>query len=261
VDYAVYVIDANRMFMLGSDVGDGTAAGQMRTQQQATYSAANLNSNFVLYEEGYEVSNGALSGLYSQVYQGTGNGAGSLTINESYQDDNGSFATGNASGTIPVTFDSTNPGRVTFAPGSGSAFLYMYDNNSAFIMTASGSGDADAGSIEAQTQTTFTDAAVAGNYMLGGLPPESPQAEGVVGEVDVFNTGSITSNISIAGEGGFSYDQAQSGLAYTWLSNAYGTLSTTDNGQTSQTCIVITSSKTVCITNTSAEPSVTILQQ
>ena len=261
VDYAVYVIDANRMFILGTDAGNGTSVGNMRTQQQATYSAANLNGNFVLYEQGYEISNGALSGTYSQVYQGAGNGAGSLTINESYLDDNGAFSSGSANGTIPVTFDATNPGRVTFAPGGGSAFLYIYDNNSAFIMTASGSGNADAGSLDAQTQTTFTDAALAGNYMLGGFPPESPQADGVVGEVDVLNTGSITSNISVAGEGGFSYDQAQSGFTYNWLSNVYGTLSTTDNGQTVQTCIVITSSKTACITNTDSSPSVTILQQ
>jgi hypothetical protein len=261
VDYAVYVIDSNRMFMLGTDAGNGTAAGNMRTQQQATYSASNLDSNFVLYEQGYEVSNGSLSGTYSQVYQGAGNGAGNLTINESYQDDDGTFATGNGNGTLPVTFDTTNPGRVTFTAGSSSAFLYMYDNNSAFIMTASSNGDADTGSIESQTATTFTDAAVAGNYMLGGLPPESPQADGIVGEVDVLNAGTITSNISIAGEGGFSYDQAQSGLSYTWLSNVYGTLSTANNGQTSQTCIVITSSKAVCISNTDPSPSVTILQQ
>ncbi|MGD0632552.1 MAG: putative Ig domain-containing protein [Terracidiphilus sp.] len=261
VDYAVYTIDANRMFMLLSDTGDGTSAGQMRTQQQATYSAANLDGNFVLYEEGFEVSGGALSGLYSQVYEGAGNGAGNFTINESYQDDNGTFSSGSANATLPVTFDSTNPGRVTFAPGSASGFMYMYDNNSAFIVTAISNSEADSGSFEPQTQTTFTDAAVAGNYMLGGLPPESPHDDGIVGEVDVLNTGSITSNLSIAGEGGFSYDQAQSGLTYTWISDVYGTLSTADNGQPSQTCIVITSSKTVCISDTSSSPSVTILQQ
>jgi hypothetical protein len=254
INYAVYVINANRMFMLGTDAGNGTAVGNMRTQQQATYSAANLDGNFVLYEQGYEISNGALSGTYSQVYD-------SLTINESYQDDNGTFASGNANGTIPMTFDATNPGRVTFAPGGGSAFLYMYDNNSAFIMTANGSGSADAGQIEAQTQTTFTDAAVAGNYMLGGLPPESPAAGGSVGEGEVFNTGNITSSVSNAGEGDFSFDQAQSGLTYSWLSSVFGTFSIADGGQANDSCIVISSSRVVCVDNTSSQPSVTILQQ
>ena len=261
VNYAVYTIDATRMFLLLSDAGDGTAAGQMRTQQQATYSAANLNGNFVLFEEGYEVSSGVYSGSYSQVYQGAGDGAGNLTINASYMDDNGTFAVGSADGTLPVTFDTVNPGRVTFAPGGGSGFIYMYDNNSAFIMTASSNGDADAGSIEAQTQTTFTDAAVAGNYMLGGLPPESPEAPGTVGEFDVLASGATTGNLSTAGEGYFSFDQPGSGLSYSWLSNVYGVLSIADGGSALDTCVVITSSKTACIGNTSSLPSITILQQ
>jgi hypothetical protein len=262
IDYAVYVIDSNRMFMLGSDAGNGTSVGNMRTQQQASYSAANLNGNFVLYEQGYEFSSGVYSGSYAQVFQGAGNGAGNLTINESYQDDNGTFSNGNANSTLPVTFDATNPGRVTFAAGgSSSGFLYMYDNNSAFIMTANGSGDADAGSIEPQTQTTFTDAAVAGNYMLGGLPPESPQASGSVGEGALLSTGNITSSTSNAGEGDFSFDQAQTGLTYSWLSSVFGTFSIADGGQANVSCIVIGSSKVVCVDNTSSSPSVTILQQ
>jgi hypothetical protein len=97
--------------------------------------------------------------------------------------------------------------------------------------------------------------------MQGGLPPESPAAGGSVGEGEVFNTGNITSSISNAGEGDFSFDKTQSGLTYRWPSSVLGRFSIADGGQANDSCIVISSSRVVCIDNTSSQPSVTILQR
>ena len=52
--YVGYIIDADRMFLLET-VGDGGMQdGDMRKQQQTSYSGANLDSSFVLYAQGYE---------------------------------------------------------------------------------------------------------------------------------------------------------------------------------------------------------------
>src|ERR1035438_10318901 len=63
--------------------------------------------------------------------------------------------------------------------------------------------------LPAQSQTTFTDAGVAGNYMLGQLPPMSATQNGNVGEFDLSSAGGITGGITTASEGYFTWDQAQ----------------------------------------------------
>ena len=127
VTMAIYIIDANRMFMLETGGDSGEQAGEVRKQLQTSYSGANLNAQFVLYSQAYEYSNGSVSAYDSYVFQGTGNGTGGLTINQSYSDKNGTYQVGGEDGgPIAVTFDTSNPGRATFSP-SGSEFgLFVF---------------------------------------------------------------------------------------------------------------------------------------
>jgi len=259
-NFAVYVIDSARMFILQTDSASGSFVGNIRTQQQASYSAANLNSNMVMYFQGLDVSDGAFSGYDSSVFQATGNGAGSFTINESYQDDSGTYTVGGANGTYPVTFDTTNPGRATFVPGSGTGYLYMYSNNAAGILVVDGKGELYGGFVDPQTQTTFTDAALAGTYMLGQFQPLKPKDVGV-GEVDLASGGDISGAVSTGGESSFTWDGPQTGLTYSWLSNTHGSVSVADNGNSNESCAVISSTKFVCIQNTKSTPIVQIFQQ
>jgi len=166
---AVYIIDANRMFILGTGALEKTQYGDVRKQQQTTYSAANLDGPIVFYATGYEYTSGSVAGYKSNVYRVTGNGSGGITVNQSYDDNGGTYSAGNENGgPLAVTFDSSNPGRATFSPGNGTFYLYMFDKNSALEMNVTSSGDPEgAGWVEPQSQTTFTDAAVAGNYMVG----------------------------------------------------------------------------------------------
>ena len=259
-NFAFYIIDTGKMFMLETDAATGLTAGHVRAQKQTSYSAANLNSNFVVYLDGFDVSSGSFQGYNAEVFQGTGSGAGAFTLNESYQDDAGTFSTGSQNATYPVTFDSTNSGRVTFVPGTGSGFMYLYDNNSAFLLAADSSGGLQEGWVEAQTQTTFTDAALAGNYMLGQFPPESPYQSATVGEVNVGSSGSVSANSSNAGSGQFDWDQAQS-LTYTWNSATYGTIAVSIGGTPNASCAVISATKFVCVNDTNSNTQVLIFQQ
>jgi hypothetical protein len=262
--YAVYIIDSSRMFVLETDTANGLWAGHVRTQKQSSYSAANLDAALVLYTQGFNYSGTGASSYYSWIAQGTGNGSGNLTFNESYNDAGGNFVTGTETGTLAVSFDATNPGRATMNPGAGTdmLYLYLYDNNAGFELNVNpktGSGNVDAGSFEAQTQTTFTDAALAGTYMLGQFPPVKPK-DVSLGEVDVASSGSVTADISDGGPNGFTWDDPQTGLSYTWLASTYGVL-TVAGGSSDSTCIVISTTRFACIANTKSIPQVQIFQQ
>jgi hypothetical protein len=265
VTMVVYIIDAKRMFMLETAGDTGLLAGEMRTQLQSSYSAASLNAPFVLYSQGYEYSNNAVSGYDSQVFEGIGNGTGGMTIRQSYQDADGTLKTGKENGgPIAVTFDATYPGRVTFPAGKDSGFLYFFDKNSAFELDFNGSdGYLESGWVEAQSQTTFTNAAIAGTYMLGKLPPMEPNNDDVAGEFTLSSssTGGITGGITSAGEGEFSWDQSMT-MSYIWDASTVNTGTfTIGNGDKGLSCAVISATKAVCIVNGSSSAETMILQK
>ena len=264
--FAAYIIDANRMFLLDISGDSGEQVGDMRTQQQASYSGANVNGAIISYGQGYEYSNGRVSGYDSGISQGSGNGAGSLTINQNYQDSDGNYQAGSENGaTITFTFDSSNPGRATLTGNfPDSLYAYFFDTNSAFTidLDSKSSGNfLEPGWLEAQTQTTFTDAALAGNYLLAELHLKPSDTS--VGEAVVTSTGSFSSNLSTAGQNDFSWDSAQTGLTYSWLTTTYGAFSIVETGQTDggYTCMVITSTSAICMEGTNSSAKMSILQQ
>jgi hypothetical protein len=265
VVFAGYIIDANRMFLLETAGDSGVQSGDMRTQLQTSNTAATLVSGaFVLYMQSYRYSNGGGLGYDSEVYQGTGNGIGGATINQSYMDDNGTYSPGSAKGaSIAITFDSSYPGRATFAPGSSdSAYLYFFDNGTAFELDLNGNGYLQTGWMEPQTQTTFTGAAVAGNYLFGQLSPMQATQHGNVGLLNVSSSGAITGGLTEAGQGDFSYDQSQNLGTLSWDSTAPGTGTfLIGSGSKGISCAVISATKIVCTFNADSSPGVMILQQ
>ena len=163
----VYIIDASRMFTLDNTSNDGEEAGNMRTRQQASYSATNMAGPFVLSMRGAEFNNSSMpSGYYADVFEGTDDGNGNLTINQSYRDDDGSYSAGNANaGPIALDFDLAHPGRATLALAGGTTYLYLFNTNSAIEMSVGDNGSLDSGRLEPQmapqTPPAFTSAALA----------------------------------------------------------------------------------------------------
>jgi len=211
--------------------------------------------------QGYDgYSNNAVQGYDSSIFQVSGDGTGNITVNESYDNTNGKTTAGKEAGaSVSITFDSGNPGRATFSPGgSDSDFLYFYNTNSAFYLDLStNGGHLETGSLVAQSGT-FTNAALAGAYMLGQTALTSSDLS--VGEISLASNGTAAGNVSTAGEGDFSWDQSQGGITYSWLSTTYGTLSLSSGGK-SQTCAVISGTGMVCMDNTSGSAKLMILQQ
>ena len=255
---AVYIIDANRMFLLQITGNTGLLSGEVRTQQQSTYSNASFNGAAVLSGQAFEYSGGGISGYDSSIYQVSGNGAGTLTVNQSYDNNAGTYTAGKENNvTLGVTFDSTNPGRATFSPGGDSAFLYFYNTNSALYLDLNGGGNPnylETGLLDPQTQTTFTDAALAGIYMDSDQALQS--GNNSVGEGNLSSTGAVTAEFSKAGQDLSIFDQSQSGQTYSWLTTTDGAF--TLNGST---CMVVTSTSAICMNDTSASAKLSFLQQ
>ena len=229
-----------------------------------TISNANFNAAAVLYGQGLEYSSGNVSGYDSQIDRVSGNGAGTLTINQNYDDNDGTYSAGNENGaTLAVTFDSANPGRATFPPGSDSAFFMFFDNNSAFYLDLNSGGSPnylETGWLLPQTQTTFTNAALAGTYVLANL--QLKPGDNSAGEIDLSSAGSIAANLSTGGQGSFSFDQPMNDLTYSWLTQTYGAFSILESGQSGgETCVVITPSSAVCMDGSGGSAKMSILQQ
>jgi hypothetical protein len=262
ITFEIYVIDANRMFMIETDEARAQSA-DVRKQQQATYSGANLSGPFVLYTQTYDYSNGSVSSYASEVMQGTGNDAGGLTINQNYTDEGGTYKVGNDTGSVSLTFDSSNPGRASM----GASYLYFFNNNTAFFLTGGASGGSgspnmlETGWAEPQTQTTFTNAKLGGDYLTGPLPLMSAAQNVQIGEVNLSTTSSsaFTGELTEGGAGVFSFDQPFSGPTYAWdtTTTAKGTFLIPLAGMS---CAVINPTEAVC-TNQTGFPAITILQQ
>jgi hypothetical protein len=263
--YTVYIIDASRMFILDNTSNDGEQAGIMRVQQQASTTGATVNGPFVFYARGAEFSSsgGTPSGFYSNVFQGTGDGVGNMTINQSYTNNGGAYMAGKSNGgPTALTFDSSSPGRATFTSASGTTYLYLFNTNSGVEMSVGDNGSLDSGWIEPQTQTVFTGTALAGNYLFGELPLLNLLPTGYAGEYNLSVSGAITGAATSAARGVLSWDQSLS-ATYAWDATApgTGTFLIANGAQGAASCAVISATKFVCAAQADPSPSVQVMQK
>jgi len=276
VTLEVYVIDANRMFVINTS-DTKAQSGDVRKQLVTSYATtAFTNSPAVTYEQGYGYSNPSTPQYYSMLVQATGsstgNGVATGTVKQMYQDNNGSYEAGQGIGTTSTTtFDSNNPGRATIAvSGSTDTMIaYYFNTGSAFQLDFNGGESYLAtGWTEPQTETTYTYAAVAGTYMFGQLLRMEPGSNGNAGELILSSCTSgsascgFTGGVTTGGEGDFSYDSSIGSMTYNWDTTVTGTGSyLVGSGSKGLSCIVISATKDVCIFNGDDSPSVAILQQ
>ena len=115
-----YIVSATQFYRLVTVANGGLLSGDVDAQTATSFTSSSLKGTIVSYGNGRAYSNGSVSGLDSWVNQGTADGNGNLTINQSYTNANGTYASGSQNDQIiAITFDSTNPGRATFTPSGG----------------------------------------------------------------------------------------------------------------------------------------------
>ncbi len=264
--YTVYIIDANRMFILDNTSDDGEQAGNLRLQQTAaTSTTAALSGPFVLYERGaaFNSNSGIPTSFYANLLLGSGDGAGNLAIQQSYANSAGAYtAGGSVGGPTALVFDPANPGRASFSTASGTTYLYFYAANRAFEMSIGTNGSVDSGWLEAQSQTAFTNAALTGSYLFGELPLLSVQPTAYAGEYSLNSSGALTAGFTTSAQGVLSWDQSLS-TTYAWDTTATGTggffLANAAQGKAS--CASVSATRFACIPQTDPAPSVQIMQQ
>jgi hypothetical protein len=239
----------------------------LRTQLQSANTAPVLYSGpAVVYGQAYyyNSSNNGVSGYKSDIWQvsdaSTGTYTGTITLNQSYTDDEGTYSDGADNGaSTSVTFDTSNPGRAVIALGVNEwAYLYFFNNNSAFMIDFTNSGYMKSGWLEPQSGT-FSNAGLAGSYMLGKLPPLDAADNDAVGELAADANGNLTGGVSSAGEGDFSWDQSLS-MTYSWDSATYGAF-LLGSGNKGLSCVVISATNSVCLENGASDASMMMLQQ
>lgn len=267
VPMVAYIIDANSAFLLQTLTGEGVMAGNVRKQQQTSYTGANLKGPFVMYMDGMDFNSSSTtpSVYYSQIFQAAGDGAGNITVNASYEDAAGNYVSGQSNGgPVPMTFDSANPGRASVNTGDSIVYLYFFDNRSAFEISVQNNGAIESGWAEPQVQPAtlpFTDAYIPGTYLFGRMPAMDPGTKGTVGHFTLGGGGDITGGLTTAGQGSFTWDQSLS-MNYAWDSSTYGSyLLSTGNPKGGVSCIVINATRSACIIDTEYSGTPVIMQK
>ena len=174
----------------------------------------------------FNANSGIPTSFYANLLLGSGDGAGSITIQQSYANNAGSYTAGKSNGgPTALAFDPANPGRASFQTANGTTYLYFFNANSAFEMSVGSNGSMDSGWLEAQSaaqsQPAFTNAALAGTYLFGELPVLSVQPTAYAGEYSLSANGAITAGVTASADGVLSWDQSLS-TAYTWDTAATG---------------------------------------
>jgi hypothetical protein len=263
----LYIYDANNIYRLQTVGNGGMQVGALDEQTASSYAAANIFSGpFVSNGQGYEITSKSNSGNTSFLEQGTADGAGNLTVNQSYQDVNGTYSNGAENGiTTSVTFDATNPGRATFTPpGGGFGYLYFYAKNTASeLIFNPTNGYLEAGNVANQTQTTFTDAALAGNYLHASQAILEPTEYIIGGEFDLDDAGNVTGSLTTTGENIFTWDVPVT-TTYEWDPSAGSTTGAFLIGSgsgTAASCVVVSDVRALCIENATSGAGGYNLQQ
>jgi hypothetical protein len=129
-------------------------------------------------------------------------------------------------------------------------------------MNVNTNGSLDTGMLEAQTQISFTDAALASSYLSGELPLLNPESDGTVGEYILPGDGTIEGGVTIAGQGDLSWDQPLS-TTYAWDATVpgTGTFLVANGPRGAASCAVVTATKFACISQTDPASSIQLMQQ
>ena len=174
-NYSFYQVSPHELLAVSLDPLSTTVplVSGLIDQQTGTFSSASLKGVGVVELNGLAALSGA---LLPDVTMGLATGDGNGNLGIAYDEYKGQLLTPQTfSGTYSVNATS---GRVTLTSAGTPAFLYLLDNNQAFVL--GGDASASSGILEPQTGTGFSAASFKGDYLGGSLPLSSPS---VINEV------------------------------------------------------------------------------
>ena len=175
------------------------------------------------------------------------NGTGALTVND-YVNSTGTFATSSTA----LNYLVAPNGRVTLVGGTAPPVLYLFGKNQGFLVGTD--ADVTFGFIEPQATGPFGNASFSGAYMLG---TENPSASTVTLESGVATADGKESAT------GTSDQSSSAGLASNQSLNLSFSVSPNGTGSVGSgtTAILISDNKLVFMSNTSANPTITVAEK
>lgn len=213
-NYSFYQVSPSELLAISVDTLSANVplVSGLIDQQTGTFSTASLKGVGVVGLNGLAALSGALVPDVT-VGLATADGNGNLGI--AYDEFKGQLLT-------PQTFTGTYSvdaasGRVVLKSAGTPAFLYLLNNNQAFIL--GGDSSASSGILEPQSSGALTNASFKGNYLGGSLPLSSPSVINEValdaadgngnvtvtynssGPKGLVSNGSITSTYSVSSNG------------------------------------------------------------
>jgi Putative Ig domain len=174
-NYSFYQVSPSELFAISVDTLSANVplVSGLIDQQTGTFSTASFKGAGVVELSGLAVLSGAHA---PDITLGLATADGNGNLGVAYDEYKGQLLTPQSfTGTYSVDAAS---GRVVLKSAGTPAFLYLLNNNQAFIL--GGDSSASSGILEPQSGGSFTNASFKGNYLGGSLPLSSPS---VINEV------------------------------------------------------------------------------
>jgi len=242
IGFALYMVNSDEAFLLLNNDQWGAAGEAIRIPSGTSFTQSSLDGVAVLRETA-QSSSGPMVDIATAHYNGTG----ALTVN-SHVNSAGTFTTSSTA----LNYLVAPNGRVTIVGGTAPPVLYLFGKNQGFLVGTD--ADVTFGFIEPQATGPFGNASFSGAYMLG---TENPSASTVTLESGVATADgkeSATGTSDQSSSAGLAPNQGLN-LSYSVSANGTGSVGS------GTTAILISDNKLVFISNTSANPTITVAEK
>ena len=212
-NYSFYQVSPSELLAVSVDTlsAQTPLVSGLIDQQTGTFSTASLKGAGVVELNGLALLSGAHA---ADITLGLETADGNGNLNVGYDEFKGQLLT-------PQTFTGTYSvdaasGRVVLKSAGTPAFLYLLNNNQAFIL--GGDSSASSGILEPQSTGSFINASFKGNYLGGSLPLSSPSVINEVALAAADGNGAIAIAYNNSGPKGLVSNGSTTGT-YTMGSN------------------------------------------
>ena len=240
ISLVLYMVNSSDIFFESTD---GIFSGEgIGVPTGTTFTQASLTSAAVIRKTA-QLSAGPIV----DIALASSNGTGGINITDN-TNNAGTFS----SGTTPFTYTVASNGRVTLIGGTKPPVFYLFGQNAGFLVGTD--ANVEFGIIEPQAAGPFSAASLSGGYTLGTENPSSMTVALESGVATPDGAGNVAGTSDQSSSAGLAQNQNLA-LSYSVLPNGTGTFGT------GTTAILISGSKLVFINNSSATPTITIVEK
>ena len=189
-DFAFYIVDATRVKFIGTGF-PSVFIGEAFTQQNIAFNTASLSGSYAFLIDGT-----SSSGPIAAAGRFTADGGGNITNIVVDENNNGGITllpNGTLTGTYTVDANQLGGGTLTWTDSKSgtSSFIFYLISPTQAVFQETDSKIVSDGSFSAQTTSTISAAALAGDYVFGwsGI---SPDPEDFVGQLTLTSSGTFS---------------------------------------------------------------------